>query len=80
MQLIIQSLPGQQFLMAAHFPDLALIEHDDLIGFTDSTESVRDHDRRAARDQFVDGLLYQFLRLRINRGCGFIQYQYRRVV
>ena len=57
MQLKIKPFLYHQLFMRAHFPDFALVQHQDLAGFADGGQSMGDHDGRAARNELADGFL-----------------------
>ena len=65
--------------MIALFDDMPLIHDNDPVGRSDRRQTVSDDKGRAILHQFFECVLDQLLALRIQRRCGFIQQQYRRV-
>ena len=47
----------EQLVVRAALDDLAVVEHDDLVGVADRREAVRDRDRRAPVGELVERLL-----------------------
>ena len=59
------------------FDDLAVLHDEDEVGVADRGKTVGDGEARLAVHQVVDGVLYQLLRTRVDRGGRFIQNEKR---
>ena len=64
--------------MGAALDDLALVEHDDLVGVDDGREPVRDHQRRAVAARRVERVLDFLLGVAVERRGRFVEHQDRR--
>src|ERR1700722_15088524 len=71
---------AKQFLVAPALDDLAGFDHQDAIGMHDGGQPVGDDDGGAARAELCDRVLDVALRLRIERGGGFVQQDDRRIL
>ena len=65
--------------MRASLDDAAVYQNRNQIGPPDSGQTVRDDQGRPIAHEAVERPLYRDLRLRIQRGCGFVENKYRRV-
>ena len=63
--------------MGALLNDPSAVNNQDLAGIPDCCKTVGDHDPGFPLGQLLDGQLDIPLILRVNAGCGFIQYNYR---
>ena len=76
----VASALAQQFVMAAGFGDRAVLDDKDAVGIDDGVQPVRDHDRRAALAETLDGALHLPLGFGIERGGGLVEQDDRRVL
>src|SRR5262249_52350821 len=65
--------------MAPAFDDLALLDHQYLIGAANGGKAMRDDEGRASLHEIRKALLNQLLRLGVQAGGGFIEDQYARL-
>ena len=65
--------------MRAHFNDAAMLHHHHAIGVLNGAEPVRHDQSGAALHEALQGFLHQPFRLVVQRRCGLIQQQDRRV-
>ena len=73
MQLPIIAVLSEQTLVGAAFYNLSVVEHTDLIGILDRTQTVGDGYGGTRLHQTLQSILYQTLALRIEGGGGFIE-------
>src|SRR5216684_2885665 len=78
-QAAIFSSQRQELLVGALLDDSPMSYHRDSIRAPNGGKAVRNYQRGAVLDQMFQCLLDQTLRLRIQRGCGFVQNQDRSV-
>src|SRR5256885_12791315 len=77
---IVNSALGEKFLMRSLFAQFALVEHENTVRMLNRTQPMRDHKRRAAREQPIERFANQQLGFRIHAGSRFIQNQKARIV
>src|SRR5204862_2417688 len=65
--------------MRSAFDDLALLEHKNLIGIADGTQTVGDYKCRPAGHQRCESGLNEGFAFGIQAGCGFVENQDSRV-
>ena len=65
--------------MRALLADFAVMQHDDAVCPLNRGEAMRDDEGGAATHDALDGLLYELLRLRVNRTGRLVQNQKRGV-
>ena len=65
-------------MMGAALDDLALVEHDDLVGADDGREPVRDHQRGAAARDALERVLDFLLGVAVERRGRLVEHQDRR--
>ena len=70
---IVPSLTGQELTVGAPFDDLAVMQHEDLVGVDDGAESMRNGDRGPTAHELGHGLLDLGLDLRVDRAGGFVE-------
>ena len=70
---LVESTQQEQFLMLAALDDAAVFHDKNQVRAANGGQAMRNHKGRAAFHQVVQGLLDQFLRLRVNRGGRVIQ-------
>ena len=75
-QLPVDSLQMQQFLMRAGFPDTPTMKNYDAVGVLNRGEPVGDDDRGPACQEFFQRVPYQQFRFRVDARGRFIQHQY----
>ena len=78
-QVVVEAALCQQFLVAAAFHDLALIQHQHLIGVADGAEPVGDDEAGAVLEQVVQRRLDESFGARIDAGSCLVQDQDARV-
>ena len=74
-QIIEEALLIKQFVELAAFDDLAVVDHQDLIGVLDGADAVRHHKTGSAMQQLFQRRLNQLLRTGIHARSGFIEDQ-----
>ena len=74
----IKSAGSQKLRMGAALGDLALVEHDDLVGGDDGREPVRDHERGAVLRDPLQRVLDFMLGVAVERRGRLVQHQDRR--
>ena len=79
MQVTVEPTALQQFRMGSDLGQSALVEHQNLIGMLDRGETVRDDQGGPVRYEVGQGILHQTLGLIVERRCGLIQNQDRRI-
>ena len=79
MQVTVEPTALQQFRMGSDLGQSALVEHQNLIGMLDRGETVRDDQGGPVRYEVGQGILHQTLGLIVERCCGLIQNQDRRI-
>lgn len=79
MELVIPALLRHELVVRTALHDAAVFQHHDAVRVAHGGEPVRDDKRRAAGHQRVHAALHELLRVRINRGGGLVEDQYRRV-
>ena len=65
----------QQLLVRSALDDLAVLQHDDLVRVLDRGQTVRHDQHRADAPHFLQGLLDQRFRFRIDVRGRFVQDQ-----
>jgi hypothetical protein len=70
----IITLQFEQFCMAAHLNNLAVVENNNLISLLDRAQTVGDHEG-ALIGAPLEGLLHQMFALAIQSAGGLIEYQ-----
>ncbi len=78
-ELIVHSLLGQKLLMTAGLLNPSFMQHDDLVRMLNRGETMRYNQCCPSLHQLFQGILNQFLRLRIDIGCRLVQNQNRRL-
>ena len=73
------SLSLQQLVVRAAGGDLAVLEHDDVVGQRDRGEPVGDHERGAAAHRLAQRLLDRLLGRGVDRGGGVVEHEDARV-
>ena len=74
-QLLVESTPGEKFIMSSLLHDLTVTHHQDHIRFTDGGQPVGHDETGTALHHGVKGLLDPCLRPSVDGGSGFIQKQ-----
>src|SRR4029079_15138090 len=69
----------QQLSMSPTLHYFSSIEHEDLIRVNNRGKPVRNHEHRPSLEQSVHSYLYQPFRFCIERRCGFVQNENRRI-
>ena len=72
-ELVVPPLFRQQLLVAAPLHDLAVGQHDDLVGVLDGGQAVGHDEHGADGAQLLQGGLYEQLRLGVDVGGGLVQ-------
>ena len=78
-QIAIESVHGQQFLMCAMLFDPPMIDHIDLVSIENRGKTMRNHEGRTAHHQFVQGSLHHLFAFRIQGRCRLVQNQNARI-
>ena len=68
-QVVVIALAPQQLLMLALLHDVAVFHHQDHVRLADGGETMGYQKGGAVRQQMVDGVLDQLLRLGVDGGC-----------
>jgi hypothetical protein len=76
----VVSVLREKFGMRSHFSDFPGAQHDDAIRVGHRDQPMRDDKRRAPFEQTLESGLNGFLRLGIQRGSGFVQDEYPRIL
>src|SRR6202789_2240407 len=74
-QLTVDTLPRQQFIMRTLLRDYTAIEHDDLVRISDGAEPVRDGDHGTALHQLGETFHDEALRFGIQGSRWLVQNQ-----
>src|SRR5215472_10562699 len=77
---VIDPTLGQKLLVRAFLAQAAFVEDEDAVRMLNRAQAVRDHQRRASAEEFVQGLPDHELGFRIHAGGGFIENQELRIV
>src|SRR6266566_3084299 len=72
-EVVVGPLRREQLVVAALLDDAPVLEHDDSRRTADRREAMRDHDRRAPRQQSAQAKLDASLRVQVHVGGGLIQ-------
>ena len=73
MQFFVVAVLGEQPLVGAAFYDAPVMDHTDLIGILDRTQTVGDGYSGTCLHQTFEGILYQSLTFCIEGGGGFVE-------
>ena len=79
-ELVVDSAIRQQFLMSAHFADLAFVHDDDLVGTLDGREAVGNDQRGASFDHAAERVAHFEFGFGIDARSGFVEDQNLRLV
>src|SRR5437879_4655275 len=66
--------------MSALFAQAAFVEYEDLVGVLNGTETMRDDERSAARQQTAEGFANLQLCFCVHAGCSFVEDEKARIV
>ena len=80
MQLAIISILGDKFLVRTTFHNLALVQHANLVGMLDGTQSVSHSHGGASLHQLFESILYQTLALCIECRGSLVEDEDRRIL
>ena len=80
MKFLVITVLGEETLVGAAFHDLSVVEHTDLIGILDRTQTVGDGHRGTRLHQTLQGILYQALALGVEGRGGFVEDEDRRIL
>src|SRR6185436_2121026 len=78
-ELTVAPVVVEQFLVGAVLDDLAVLEHENLIGAADRGEAMRDDERRPAPSQGAQAVLDHLLALAVETGGGLVENEDARV-
>ncbi len=78
-QVVVETFFIQQFLVGALLDDLAVIDHQDVVGIPDGAQAVGDDEAGASGHQAQQGLLDAGLGARVHAAGGFVEDQDCRV-
>ena len=73
MKFLIVAILGEETLVGAALYDLSVVEHTDLIGILDRTQTVGDGHGGTGLHQTLQGILYQALALGVEGRGGFVE-------
>ena len=79
-EFVVVSAAAEQLLVRAALGDLAVLEHDDLIGVLNGGEPMRDHEHGADGADLFERLLNQNLGFGVDIGGRLVENQNLRVV
>lgn len=70
----VQPTSGQQLGVRPTLNDLAIFDHEDLVGATDRGQSVRDDDGGAPDQSIIQGLLHSHLGLTVEMSGRLVEH------
>ena len=79
-ELLVEARRLDQLGMGSGLDDASLVEDDDPVGALDGRETVRDDEHRAPREERLQRLLHEQLRLRVEAGGRLVEEKQPRVL
>ena len=77
--MIVSALLLDKLVMISSLDYTSLFKNDDTVGVLNRTQSVSNDKCRPSLHELIHTLLYQRLRMGIDRACSFIKDKYRRI-
>ncbi len=75
----IEAAHCKKLVVSAALTQFAVMQDNDAVAFLDRREAVGNHQRCSSRHHALNGLLNKLLSFGVDRACGFVQNQDRRI-